>query len=86
MSEDAPPGPTVPSASSIADTAASQSYSEANAAQEGIKAFANQIFTLIGHEDVGDITALQAEMYALFMSYHYDFLVEQVSLMVIFAA
>jgi hypothetical protein len=39
----------------------SDSTSEASLKQ-GSEAFSNQIFTLIGHEDVADITFLQADM------------------------
>lgn len=50
-------------------TAPSPSTTEASNATEGIHigadAFASQIFTLIGHEDVGDITGLQADMYVI---------------------
>ena len=49
----------------MTDEAVSAPTSEVDAKQQtpGSTAFANEVFSLIGHENIHDITALQADMY-----------------------
>lgn len=59
--------PTTPRSDESAATSSSEAEKEPESNPNmAAHAFSNQIFTLIGHEDVADITFLQADMFVNF--------------------